>query len=394
MSVLSRRERAVAAFQVMDVVAQAQQLEAAGADVIHLEVGEPDWPLPEEVAAAVMQAIHSGATRYSPAQGVAGLQAALSAWYERHFNSAIAPERFILTPGASGALQVALALTLDVHDTLLTPVPGYPCNGHIAKVLGVDVVPLELSEASGWTLSAHDLVHLQPPYPRALLLASPSNPTGAVLSAASLQAVIDWCVEHQVTLLVDEIYQGLVHRSPQFQSALQHYPDAWVIGSFSKYFALTGWRLGWVVVPDEAIDAATRLVQNLFLAAPTLAQHAALRALQPDLDPLFLARAEALKVRRDIVLNGLRALHLPVPAGGEGAFYVFVDIRSTGLTAAEFCQQLLAQEQVATTAGDDFGGASAHHYVRFAYTAQPERLLEALIRVRRFVKGLPVVAGF
>lgn len=387
MAGLSRREQAVAAFQVMDVVALAQQMAAAGADVIHLEVGEPDWPLPNAVLNAVQAALQTGATRYSSAQGIDGLQSALAAWYQRHFQLNIDPARFILTPGASGALQIALALTLDVQDTLLTPVPGYPCNGHIAKILGADVQSLVLSEASGWTLSADDLARLEPPYPRAFLLASPNNPTGAVLTPMQLQAVVDWCMQHQVTLLVDEIYQGLVHQTPQFSSVLAHQPEAWVISSFSKYFALTGWRLGWVIVPPNAIDAANRLVQNLFLAAPTLAQHAAHRALQPDMDAEFRSRAQGLKQRRDILYDGLRALHLPVPGGAEGAFYVFADVRSTGLSAAEFCRQLLHEAQVAATPGDDFAGPQASHYVRFAYTASPERLQEALQRIRHFLQA-------
>lgn len=388
MASLARREQGIAAFQVMDVVARAQQLAAAGADVIHLEVGEPDWPLPNAVKSAVMAALDADATGYSPAQGIAGLQSALAAWYQRHFELEIAPARFILTPGASGALQVALALTLDVQETLLTPVPGYPCNGHIAKTLGINVQPLVLDEAEGWALTERTLSALSPPFPKALLLASPSNPTGGVLHTGQMQSIVNWCQAHDVTLLVDEIYQGLVYQLPQFSSVLTQDPEAWVISSFSKYFALTGWRLGWVVVPEHAVDAATRLVQNLFLAPPTLAQHAALRALQPDLDALFLQRTETLRQRRDLLLEGLEALGLPVPAGGSGAFYLLVDIRATGLPATEFCRQLLDQAHVATTAGDDFGGPLAQHFVRFAYTASRARLQQALTRIARWMGRL------
>lgn len=386
MARLAQREQQVGAFQVMDLVAEAQRLMAAGADVIHLEVGEPDFPTPPPVVEAAHRALDRGHTQYTPSSGLPGLQDALADFYYRHYGVRLAPERFILTPGASGALQVVLALMLDPGDEILLPEPGYPCNRHISSLLGIRPRCAPLEAATGFDLTPGWLARHWQSDTRALLVSSPANPTGRVLDERGLSVLIDWCQEREAHLLVDEIYHGLVHDRAHTPTVLEMDPkSAWVVNSFSKYFGMTGWRLGWAVVPEFAVDAANRLVQNLFLAPPTLAQHAALRALKGDMDKEYEERRAAFRGRRDTLLQGLEALGFRIPAGGEGAFYLYADISHTGMTSWEFSQRLLAEEKVATTPGYDFGGATPHQYVRFAYTCENARLQDALERISRFV---------
>lgn len=382
---LARREQKIASFQVMHLVGEAHRLMAEGHDVIHLEVGEPDFPTPEPVIAAAQAALTEGATFYSPTTGIAGLQQALADSYQQRYGLSLAPERFILTPGASGALQVVLGLTLDPGDTLLVPEPGYPCNRHIGAFLGVAAQCAPLSAHDGFAIDRAWLSKHWPEGTRALLVSSPANPTGKVLCPDELSTLIAWCDEQDAHLIVDEIYHGLDHTGARSQTALERSDDLWVVNSFSKYYGMTGWRLGWVVVPDYAVDAANRVCQNLFLAPTTVSQHAALRALQPDMTAEYQRRAQAFRARRDCLLQGLEQLGLTVPVAGDGAFYLYVDVSSTGMDAERFCYDLLAEEHVAVTPGHDFGGPDPERYVRFAYTCDLPRLEQALARLGRFL---------
>ena len=382
---LGQREQSIAAFQVMEWVAEAQRLQALGHDVIHLEVGEPDFATPAAVVAAGKAALDAGHTFYTPAAGLPGLQTALADFYRRRYGVAIAPERFILTPGASGALQVVLSLILDAGEQILLPEPGYPCNRQISALLNIKAQCAPLPAERGFVLDEAWLRTHWQPGTRALMVASPANPTGKVLSRSELTALQNWCAEQDAHLVVDEIYHGLNHTAERSHSILETDPPAWVVNSFSKYFGMTGWRLGWAVVPDHAVNAANRICQNLFLAPPTMAQHAAVRALQPDMDAEYDARRKAFGERRACLLAGLERLGFTLPAAGDGAFYLYADISHTGLDARQFCDDLLALEHVAVTPGYDFGGADPGHYVRFAYTCAVPRLELALTRIERFL---------
>lgn len=382
---LGRREQSIASFQVMHLVGEAHRLMAQGHDVIHLEVGEPDFPTPQAVVNAGKDALDAGHTFYTPSAGLPALQQALADYYRQRFDCAIAPERFILTPGASGALQVVLSLILDAGEDLLLPEPGYPCNRQISALLNIAPRSVPLSPDNGFELDADWLQAHWRSDTRAMLVSSPANPTGKVLSRSALATLSDWCARADAHLIVDEIYQGLDHTGEQPHSVLAYSDQAWVVNSFSKYFGMTGWRLGWAVVPDYAVDAANRVCQNLFLAPPTLSQHAALRALQPDMLAEYESRREAFRARRDCLLAGLTSLGLTFPVAGEGAFYLYADVSDTGMDADEFCYDLLAEEHVAVTPGHDFGGANPGHYVRFAYTCDLPRLEEAVQRMARFL---------
>lgn len=388
MPALAQREQQVAAFQVMHILGAAHALMAQGHDVIHLEVGEPDFPTPERVVAAAQEALAQGRTFYTPSTGIPDLQQALAASYQRRYGVDIAPERFILTPGASGALQVVLSLTLDAQQTLLLPEPGYPCNRHIAALLNIHTRCAPLPAHRGFSLHADWLAEQWTDEATALLVASPANPTGKVLTRQELAALRDGCAARDAHLIVDEIYQGLDYSGTRSHSILELTDDAWVINSFSKYYGMTGWRLGWCVVPEYAVDAANRLCQNLFLAPPTVSQYAALRALQPDMDAEYQERVAAFAERRDCLHAELTKLGFGLPSEGQGAFYLYADIRHTGLDALTFCERLLTEQHVAVTPGDDFGGENPAHFVRFAYTCEPERLRQALARIAQFVSSL------
>lgn len=383
---LGQREQGIAAFQVMELVAEAQRLQTLGHDVVHLEVGEPDFPTPKAVVAAGKAALDAGQTFYTPAAGLPALQTALAAFYQRRYGVTVAPERFILTPGASGALQVVLSLMLDAGEQILLPEPGYPCNRQISALLNIDALCAPLPAERGFALDKAWLQANWQADTRALMVASPANPTGKVLSQAELRALQQWCAQKDAHLVVDEIYHGLNHTDDRSHSILETDPQAWVVNSFSKYFGMTGWRLGWAVVPDDAVNAANRVCQNLFLAPPTMAQHAAIRALQPDMDAEYESRRRAFSERRHCLLTGLERLGFGLPVAGDGAFYLYADISHTGLDAQRFCYDLLAQEQVAVTPGYDFGGADPGRYVRFAYTCDVPRLTEALHRIERFLQ--------
>ena len=330
----------VAPFRVMSLLEAAQAREAAGHDVIHLEVGEPDFPTPEPVVAAGRAALSAGHTRYSPACGLPALREAIAAHYAEHFGATVDPERILVTPGASGALLLASQLLVGSGDRVLMADPNYPCNRHFMALAGAEVDTVPVGLESGWQLNADLIARHWREDTRLAMLATPSNPTGHMLDADALRAVADTVAARQGHLLVDEIYQGLSYDlEPLSVASLT--PDAFVVNSFSKYFGMTGWRLGWLLAPESAVEPLTRLAQNVFLAAPTPAQHAALAAFSPECRDLLESRRAELKRRRDALLAGLARLDLAPSLPPQGAFYLWLDISRYSHDSQAFCQRLL-----------------------------------------------------
>ncbi|MBR7888927.1 aminotransferase class I/II-fold pyridoxal phosphate-dependent enzyme [Marinomonas sp. A79] len=381
---LATRVGEIAPFQVMVVLTKAKQLAAQGEDVIHLEVGEPDFVAVDAVAAAGVDAIQQGNTGYTAATGLPELKQAISDDYQQRYDVHVSPERIIVTPGASGALLLMASLMANAGEEVLMPDPCYPCNRHFLIQTGVKAKLVETRSEDGFEMDLNTLSDHWNDNTSGLWLASPSNPTGAVLSKAYLTQAWQEVQALGGHLLVDEIYQGLVYEGDDF-SALSIADDIFVINSFSKYFAMTGWRLGWLVVPEWAIEGATKLAQNLFISAPTVSQYAAVRAFQPDVLAECEARRQILNARRLALLAGLKRIGLPVVAPAQGAFYVYVDVSSVTKDAMAWCLDLLETEKVALTPGADFGMKDAHKYVRFAYTCDESRLEEALARIARFI---------
>ncbi|PRY64355.1 aspartate/methionine/tyrosine aminotransferase [Vreelandella songnenensis] len=377
----------VAPFRVMHLLEMAQAREAAGHDVIHLEVGEPDFPTPEPVIAAGQQALARGQTRYTPAAGLSALREAIAEHYAEHFNAEVDPSRILVTPGASGALLLASQLLVESGDRALMADPNYPCNRHFMALAGAEIDAVPVGRESGWQLDAALIERHWRDTTRLAMLASPSNPTGHTLSAGQLTEVLDAVARRAGEVIVDEIYQGLNYDDAPL-SATSLSSDAFVVNSFSKYFGMTGWRLGWLVAPQRAVEPLTRLAQNVFLAATTPSQHAALAAFTPECRAILEQRRELLAKRRQVLLDGLATLGLAPDLPPQGAFYVWLDISRYSRDSQAFCQRLLEEENVAITPGIDFAVRGGEHHVRIAFTNDVARLEEAVARITRFVGRL------
>lgn len=391
---VAERLQQVRPFRVVEVLERAQALARDGVDVIHLEVGEPDFATPAAIVRAGQRALAEGHTRYTEALGLSDLRSAISDHYQS-LGVAVDPGRVVITNGASGALTLAAALLLDPESELLVPDPGYPCNGAFAALAGARPVALPVSAADGYQPTARQVASHWGPQTRALLVASPSNPTGSMLKLSALAQLHREVREAGGTLIVDEIYQGLTYGDgPTHQTALTLADDLVVINSFSKYFSMTGWRLGWMVVPQALTSAATALAQNLFIAPSAPAQHAALEAFSGNVLALCESRRQELARRRQTLLKGLDALGFGVPVAPEGAFYVLADLMplnlrgsgpsDNGLDGVAFCNGLLEETGVALTPGVDFGDHDTTFKVRFAFTQPVPRIEEALRRIEAF----------
>lgn len=377
----------VAPFRVMHLLEMAQAREAAGHDVIHLEVGEPDFATPEPIIAAGQQALSRGQTRYTPAAGLPALREAIARHYAEHFNADVDPARILVTPGASGALLLASQLLVESGDRVLMADPNYPCNRHFMALAGAEVDAVSVGRESGWQLDAGLVERHWRDETRLAMLASPSNPTGHTLSAEQLTQVLDAVATRSGEVIVDEIYQGLNYDDVPL-SATSLSSEAFVVNSFSKYFGMTGWRLGWLVAPQRAVEPLTRLAQNVFLAASTPSQHAALAAFTPECRAILEQRREILAERRQVLLDGLATLGLAPDLPPQGAFYVWLDISRYSRDSQAFCEWLLEEENVAITPGIDFAVRGGEHHVRIAFTNDVARLEEAVARITRFVGRL------
>ncbi|WP_188705716.1 pyridoxal phosphate-dependent aminotransferase [Silvimonas iriomotensis] len=359
-------------FHVMRILEAAQQMQAAGRDVIHLEVGEPDFPTPQPIVDAGLRALADGKTFYTGACGIPQLREAIARFYQTRFGVGVDPGRIIVTPGASGALQLILALLVDQDSEVLLTDPGYPCNRHLVSLLGGQPVNVPVGADTRFQLLAPHIEQHWHDNTVAALVASPANPTGTVLEPHEIKALAQACNARGGALIVDEIYQGLVYGRPH-ETALTLDEDLFVVNSFSKYFQMTGWRLGWLVSPPQHVVALEKLAQNLFLAPPTSAQWAALAAFAPETLAMIEARRQELDARRQYLQSALEQLGFGIPATPQGAFYLWADASHLGRPAAHFCEDLLAAQAVAVTPGDDFG--SQANFLRFAYT-QPTNILE------------------
>lgn len=378
----SRRSHEIAPFHVMSLLARAQALEQAGHDVIHLEIGEPDFTTAEPIVRAGQAALAAGHTRYTAARGLPALRQAISGFYRSHYGLDIDPERILVTPGGSGALLLASSLLVDPGRHWLLADPGYPCNRHFLRLVegGAQLVPVGPDTAYQLTPSLVEQ-HWNADSVGALV-ASPANPTGTVLSADELAALSKTLHARGGHLVVDEIYHGLTY-GLDAPSVLQVDDSAFVLNSFSKYFGMTGWRLGWLVAPPAAVPDLEKLAQNLYISASSIAQHAALACFSDEAMSIFEQRREAFRQRRDFLLPALRELGFRIEVEPQGAFYLYADVSAFTDDAQAFCAHFLETEHVAFTPGLDFGFHRANQHVRLAYTQEVPRLQEAVARIAR-----------
>lgn len=384
--IVARRMEGIAPFHVMELMRKAQALEAQGRDIVHMEVGEPDFPTPQPILDAAQRFLAGGHVHYTAALGLPSLREAISGWYDSRYGITVDPARIIVTAGASGALLLALGALITPGDEWLLTDPGYPCNRHfvrfcegVPRTLDVDATtnfqPTLAKVGAGWTAQT-----------KGLLVASPANPTGMLIEPEQLAALWKTVQARGGTLIVDEIYHGLTYGFDA-KTALEISDEIIVINSFSKYFGMTGWRLGWLVVPPGMVRDVEKLAQNLYIAPSTPAQHAALAAFVPDTLTILESRRDEFRARRDLLLPGLCALGFGIPAEPQGAFYIYADVSALKRRSSELAKILLNSSGVAATPGLDFGSNAPEQYMRFAYTVSAERLSEGLARMERCLKG-------
>jgi len=383
---LAARMLDIQPFYVMDILAQARALEAAGRSIIHMEIGEPDAPTAEPIIQAGIAALRAGHTHYTPALGLAALRAAIAAYYASRYGVTIDPARVVVTSGSSGALLLAMGVLLNPGDQVLLADPGYPCNRHFVRFVEGEAVNVPVTAQTHFQLRAEHIAAHWNERTRAALVASPANPTGMLLSQAELQALHAAVAQRGGILIVDEIYHGLTYGCDA-GTALAVSDDIFVINSFSKYFGMTGWRLGWMIAPEAYVPALDRLAQNLFLAAPTPAQHAALAAFQPETIAILEARRAEFMQRRDFLLPALRQLGFELPLLPEGAFYLYAGCGAFTQDSRQFANAILEQAGVAITPGLDFGNFEPETHVRFAYTTALPKLEQGVARLARFLRA-------
>jgi aspartate/methionine/tyrosine aminotransferase len=371
-------------FHVMRILQRAQELEAAGRSILHLEIGEPDFPTPPQVVTAATRFLAAGRVRYTAAAGLSELRSRVADYYRARYNLSVSDRRIFVTPGASGALMLALAAILSPGQKVLFVDPGYPCYANFVRILSGDPVGVATGPEVDFQFTA-DLYRAHAGGHGAIaLVASPSNPTGAILKPAAFRELVATVRSHGGVVIADEIYQGLEYGGSS-PSALAYGEDLFVVNSFSKYFGMTGWRLGWLVVPDAFVEVVERLAQNLFIAASTLSQHAALAAFEADTLAELECRRATFEARRDYLCQELLRTGFAIPVQPAGAFYVYADCSALADDSAGFAADLLEREGVAVTPGMDFGDQEPERYVRFAYTVDLPVLREAMFRIRRMI---------
>ena len=382
----------IAPFHVMEVQTAARALEAAGRSVVHMEIGEPDFPTPAPVIAAAQRAIADGGIFYTSALGLPALRTAIARHYAVHYGVAIAPERVMVTAGSSAALLLVLALIVDRDDRILLPDPAYPCNRHFVRVLEGDPVGIPVGPESNYQLTANLIDRNWTPATRGVLIASPSNPTGTVVPRDEMQRIVSTVAQRRGRLIVDEIYLGLTyglgaHRNghDKPRSVLDQSDDVFVISSFSKYFNMTGWRLGWVVAPERHVRDLEKLAQNLYISPAAPSQHAALACFEPATLAILEDRRRAFEARRDYLVPALRELGFGIPVMPTGGFFVYADCSKFSHDSQQFCRDVLDNAGVAITPGLDFGRHRATEHVRFAYTIAQEKLEDGVARLARYL---------
>jgi len=387
MPLISKRAQQIQPFHVMKLLARARELESQGKSIIHMEVGEPDFNTPQPILDAGIAAIKKGDVHYTSAMGLPALREAIVGFYKSQFDVSVSTDRIVITPGASGALLLALSATLDAKQTVLMSDPGYPCNRNFVSLLEGQSQLVNVDEHSNFQLTSELVQQHWQDNTAAVLLASPSNPTGTLLPQDELTKIIHFAKQKEALVLVDEIYQGLVYEKPA-STALALSDDVFVINSFSKYFSMTGWRVGWLVVPQAFISVVDNLAQNLYLAAPTPAQHAAVAAFEAKTLGILEQRRLAFKERRDYLLAELPKLGFKISVVPQGAFYIYANCESLTDDSFTFTEQCLEQAGVAITPGIDFGHNQAEKYVRFAYTTSLDNLKKAVERLEQFISSL------
>ena len=379
-------------FYVMECAKAAVEIArspaCAESPMIFLNIGEPDFTAPPLVQEAAERAVRSGRTQYTDATGLVALRERISGWYATRFGLHIAPRRIVITAGASAALQLACLALVNRDDEVLLPDPSYPCNRHF--VAAADGVPILIPAApeERFQLSAAGVESAWTARTRGVLLASPSNPTGTSIDPDEMGRIVGAVRARGGFTIVDEIYLGLSYDERFGHSALMHGDDVISINSFSKYFSMTGWRLGWLVLPDALVTPVEKLAQNLYICPSTIAQHAALACFEPESIAEYERRRAEFRARRDFLVPALNTLGLTVPVSPDGAFYAWADCSAHAASSWDFCFELMRRAHVAITPGRDFGAHRSERFMRLSYASSMAHLQEAIERLRSALTAL------
>ena len=377
------RLAAIEPFHVMEVQSRAHELEAQGRNIIHMEIGQPDFSAPPQVIEAATRAMRERSLGYTAALGLPELREAISAYYRARYRVEVPAERVVVTAGASGAFLLALGTLVDPNDEVLMPDPCYPCNRHFVRLFEGRARMIAVDEHQSYQLSASEVRREWNGSVRGVMLASPSNPTGTTIPTEELLGILDCAASRGGFALVDEIYHGLTYGkdSGPPPTALAFSDEIFVVNSFSKYFNMTGWRLGWMVVPRGYVRDIEKLAQNAFICASAPAQYAALAAFRPDTIALLEQRRAEFERRRDFMSPALRELGFRIPVVPQGAFYIYAGCERFGQDSSAFALRVLEEAGVAITPGLDFGTNQPERHVRIAYTQSMEQLEEGVRRI-------------
>ena len=357
----------------MDILQQAQSIP----DVVHLEIGEPDLEPPPEVIERLNSGIAQKRFNYTPSLGLWELRERIAQHYKDYYGVEVSPSRIIITTGTSSAFLIAYSILLGVRDTIAIADPSYPCYKNFAHLLGIKPLFVDVDESTNYQITS---AHLEGKNIKAVHISSPSNPTGTLYDEQTLKSLCEYCKDRNLYLISDEIYHGLVYEKKE-RTALEFWDRAIVINGFSKFFCMPGFRVGWMILPEDLIRPAEIVMQNVYICAPTLSQYAALGAF----DYQYLSKVrETFRRRRDLLYEGIKDL-LPIKGKPEGAFYLWADVSQYAKDSYEFCLDLLRKKRVALTPGVDFGKNQTHKFVRLAYTRKEEELKVAIERIREYL---------
>lgn len=382
---ITRRALAITPFYVMELLEKAKEMERAGEDIVHMEVGEPDFPSPLCVKEEAIKAIREDRTFYTHSLGISELREKIAEYYRKTHGVDISPGRIVITNGTSGAFLLLSATLLEPGDFLALSDPGYPCYRNFGVLVDADILSLPVSEETGYALTP-DHFRAVPETPTVAVVSNPSNPTGAVYGRQALKDLHEFLAEKGVAMIVDEIYSGLFYGDAAVETALAVSDDIIVVNGFSKNYAMTGWRLGWAVVPEVLVRPIQKVAQNVFISAPSISQYAAINAL--DVVDDLLRMRNMYRERRDFMLARLRALGFSIPRDPQGAFYIYAGIERWGLDSMEFVERALSEAKTAITPGYDFGSFRAGSRVRFSYANSLERLKTGCDRLEEWLRSL------
>ena len=391
---LARRLDRIEPFYVMECaktaveIARSPECDPArgGEPMIFLNIGEPDFSAPPRVVQAAEACMRRGQTQYTSATGLPELRERIARWYGTRFGLDIAPERIVITAGASAALQLACLALFETGDEVLMPDPSYPCNRHFVAAAGATARLLPASADARFQLDAAGVQAHWNTHTRGVLLASPSNPTGTSITRGEMARIVEAVRARGGVTLVDEIYLGLSYDEAFGHSALEHGEDVVSINSFSKYFSMTGWRLGWLVLPPALVAPVEKLAQNLYICASSIAQHAALACFDDESIAAYEDRRTEFRRRRDLVVPALQAMGLTVPVMPDGAFYAWADCSAFNQSSWDFCFDMMKRAHVALTPGRDFGPHAADRYLRLSFASSMDELQQALQRLARVLR--------